>query len=104
MSKLTGKRYDMRQTYLIIYDIRDPVRLRKLAKIAEDYGLRMQKSVFQAELEDAELWQMKRRMLTTIEPQEDGIKIFCLCKACKAKRTGAGIGKPKLLDSSWHIF
>ena len=42
----------MRQIYLIVYDIRDPVRLRKLAKIAEDYGLRMQKSVFQAELPD----------------------------------------------------
>ena len=94
----------MRHIYLIVYDIRDPVRLRKLAKIAEDYGLRMQKSVFQAELEDAELWQMKRRMLGIIDPEEDGIKIFRLCEACEAKRTGAGIGKPELPDRAWHIF
>ncbi len=94
----------MRQTYLIVYDIRNSVRLQRIAKIAEDYGLRMQKSVFQAELEDAELSQMKRRMLTIIEPEEDGIKIFRLCESCEARRTGAGIGKPALPDRPWHIF
>ena len=94
----------MRQTYLIVYDIRDPVRLRRLAKIAEDYGLRMQKSVFQAELEDAELWQMKRRMLGIIDPEEDGIKIFRLCQSCEARRTGAGIVCPQLPHTGWHIF
>ncbi len=31
----------MYEHYLIVYDILNPIRLRRLAKIAQDYGLRM---------------------------------------------------------------
>ena len=94
----------MYETYLIAYDIRHPVRLRKLAKIVQDYGLRMQKSVFEAEMTPSELQSMKKRMQGVIEPKEDGIKIFRLCQSCEAKRTGAGLGKPALPDAAWHIL
>lgn len=94
----------MRSLYLIVYDIRNATRLRKLTKIAEDYGLRRQKSVFEAELTSSELDQMQRRMLAIIEPEEDGIKIFRLCESCEARRTGAGMGRPELPDRAWHIF
>ena len=94
----------MLERYLIAYDIRNPVRLRNLAKIAEDYGVRMQKSIFEAELSASELREMKKRMKGIIEPEEDGIKIFRLCQSCEAKRTGAGRGSPSLPDAKWHIF
>ena len=94
----------MYENYLIAYDIRHPVRLRKLAKIVQDYGLRMQKSVFEAEMTPSELQSMKKRMLGVIDPKEDGIKIFRLCQSCEAKRTGAGLGKPTLPDAAWHIL
>ena len=94
----------MYETYLIAYDIRHPVRLRRLAKIVQDYGLRMQKSVFEAEMTPLELLSMKKRMNSVIEPKEDGIKIFRLCQSCEAKRSGAGIGRPSLPDAAWHIL
>ena len=94
----------MYDVYLIAYDIRHPARLRKLAKIAQDYGIRMQKSIFEAELLPSELQSMKHRMKSIINPTEDGIKIFRLCQACESKRTGAGLGKPSLPDKAWHIF
>lgn len=94
----------MYERYLIAYDIRHPTRLRKLAKIAQDYGLRMQKSVFEAKMTPSEFQNMKKRMQSAIEPSEDGIKIFRLCQSCAAKRTGAGRGRPELPDAAWHIF
>ena len=94
----------MYELYLIAYDIRHPARLRKLAKIVQDYGIRMQKSVFEAELLPSELQNMMRRMKSIINPSEDGIKIFRLCQSCEAKRSGAGLGKPSLPDRAWHIF
>lgn len=94
----------MLETYLIAYDIRNPDRLRKLAKIAQDYGIRMQKSVFEAELLPSELKDMESRMKKLINPKEDGIKIFRLCQSCEARRTGAGRGRPALPDTAWHVF
>ena len=94
----------MYEHYLIVYDILNPIRLRRLAKIAQDYGLRMQKSVFEAEMTPSELQSMKIRMKTIIHPAEDGIKIFRLCQSCEAKRTGVGKGVPELPDAAWHIF
>lgn len=94
----------MYELYLIAYDIRHPARLRKLAKIVQDYGIRMQKSVFEAELLPSELQNMMHRMKSIINPSEDGIKIFRLCQSCEAKRSGAGLGKPSLPDRAWHIF
>ena len=94
----------MYEVYLIAYDVRHPGRLKKLAKIAQDYGIRMQKSIFEAELLPSELQSMMSRMKNIINPAEDGIKIFRLCQSCEAKRTGAGRGKPSLPDKAWHIF
>lgn len=94
----------MYETYLIAYDIRNPDRLRKLARIAQDYGIRMQKSVFEAELLPSELKDMESRMKKLINPKEDGIKIFRLCQSCEARRTGAGRGRPALPDAAWHVF
>lgn len=94
----------MYDRYLVVYDIRDPKRLYKIAKIAQDYGLRVQKSVFEAEMTPDGLQSMKQRMKTVIEPEEDGVKIFRLCQSCTAKRTGLGLGRPALPDAAWHIF
>ena len=94
----------MYERYLILYDIRHATRLRHIAQIAEDYGLRMQKSIFEADLTPSELQKMKIRMSNIILPEEDGIKIFRLCQSCESKRTGTGKQCPELPDSPWHIF
>ncbi|MFT4225544.1 CRISPR-associated endonuclease Cas2 [Micropruina sp.] len=44
-----------RRRYLIAYDISDPVRLRRVIKVMESYGERLQYSVFLCDLSDAEL-------------------------------------------------
>lgn len=43
----------MEQPYLAIYDITDAKRLNKVANILQDYGVRIQKSVFELRLSTA---------------------------------------------------
>lgn len=48
-----------RERYLIAYDIRDDRRLRRVCKLMEGYGTRLQYSVFLCDLSDREklLWE-----------------------------------------------
>ncbi|MDD6087818.1 MAG: CRISPR-associated endonuclease Cas2 [Desulfovibrionaceae bacterium] len=94
----------MRDAYLIVYDIGHPARLRAVAKIVQDYGLRQQDSVFVARMTADECRDMERRLSKVIEPEEDGIKIFRLCRDCGARFMAAGkTEKPKLFDAEWQI-
>lgn len=48
-----------RNRYLVAYDIRDPVRLRQVAKVMLGFGSRLQYSVFVCDLSHAELCDLK---------------------------------------------
>lgn len=38
--------------YFVLYDIADPIRLKKVAKVIKRYGTRVQKSVFECRVND----------------------------------------------------
>ena len=50
-----------RRRYLIAYDIRDPQRLRRICKLMEAHGERLQYSVFICDLSRGELAQLTTR-------------------------------------------
>lgn len=64
--------------YLVAYDIRHPRRLRRVHRIAKDYGDPLQYSVFVCDLAAVELISLKRALLTVIKTSEDSISIFDL--------------------------
>lgn len=59
--------------HLIAYDIACGVRLRKVAAICEDFGTRVEKSVFECDLNDKDFARMWERLSSTISPDEDSI-------------------------------
>lgn len=67
-----------RKHYLISYDIADPKRLRRVARIMEGYGYRVQYSVFQCPLDDLRLEQLKADVAPVIHSDEDQVLIVCL--------------------------
>jgi CRISPR-associated protein Cas2 len=67
---------------IVAYDIADPKRLAKIAKIMKDYGTRVQKSIFEATVKGHIIDEMRRRVEETIIPEEDGVKYFPLCAKC----------------------
>ncbi|CAM04354.1 CRISPR-associated endonuclease Cas2 [Saccharopolyspora erythraea] len=67
-----------RHRYLVAYDIRDPRRLRLVAKKMEDFGDRTQYSVFLCDLTRADVADMTRALLTVIDSTIDRILIVDL--------------------------
>ena len=75
--------------YLLIYDIRDDKRLRKIAKVMEEYGVRVQKSVFEMEATENTLKLLKKRVQKIIK-EEDYVVYFKLCEKDWQKREKYG--------------
>ena len=67
---------------IVAYDIADPKRLNRVAKVIKDYGLRVQKSIFEVRVNDALFSEMRARVEAIIEPDVDGVKYFPLCEKC----------------------
>ncbi len=78
--------------WLIIYDIRDPKRLRKVAKMMENYGVRVQKSVFEVEAKDQIIKEMRSKVQALIE-EEDFVVYFNLCERDWQKKIKYGPDK-----------
>jgi len=83
-----------RSFYLLTYDIADPKRLVKVAKLMEAIGERVQDSVFEAYLSQAELEKLLKKVGRVMEMEEDSLRIYSLCRACRGKIQCVGIGKP----------
>lgn len=77
--------------YLVFYDITEPRRLRRMAKRCEDYGHRLQKSVFLCDLDGEQFARMWSR-LTELLKEEDSLLAWPVCAACAARTQMAGIG------------
>lgn len=53
-------------------------RLRKVAKVCEGYGQRVQKSVFECIVTDAQLTLLEARLVEVIDPSSDSLRIYQL--------------------------
>ncbi len=68
---------------LLTYDVSTTTpagkrRLRQVAKACEDYGQRVQNSVFECKLDPAQLVTLKARLLDIIEPKTDSLRFYNL--------------------------
>lgn len=75
--------------YLVTYDVREPRRLRRVARHIEGYGTRIQYSVFRCKLRPRELERMQWE-LTRILDSEDELLIIGLCSDCASKVRSRG--------------
>jgi len=70
---------------LITYDVSTSSdggerRLRQVAKVCEDYGQRVQNSVFECQLEPAQLVEMKAKLMAIINEDKDSLRFYNLGK------------------------
>lgn len=93
----------MEKEYLAVYDIADGRRLNRAAAILKDYGVRVQKSVFELRLSDARLEEMLCRLRGVLDERVDGIKIFPLCEACLQRRYRLGNARFSATITDWII-
>jgi len=63
---------------LVTYDIANARRLQRVAKVMLDYGLRVQRSIFEIDITPAQFRQLRDRTEAKMDFQEDGVKYFPL--------------------------
>lgn len=76
--------------YVVAYDISDPKRLAKVAKTCEDYGIRVQYSIFECHLEPDTFETLWLTLLDIINPDEDRLVAYHLDAKCAARTLTAG--------------
>lgn len=79
--------------YIITYDIVKDKTRTKVSKLLEDYGVRVQYSVFESDMDDKELERVMKKLKALIDPSTDNIKFYNLCANCEAKTLSLGIDK-----------
>jgi CRISPR-associated protein Cas2 len=78
--------------YVLCYDVRDDQRRAKVARLIDDYGNRIQYSVFEALLETEHLERLLTRLRGLIDPDTDSVYCFPLCERCRRQVTICGRG------------
>lgn len=63
----------MRHTYVVTYDISNPKRLRKVYKLMLGWGDHLQLSVFQCELNERELIELRAELARVVNHVEDQV-------------------------------
>lgn len=69
-------------------------RLRRVARACEDYGVRVQKSVFECQVGQTEWVQLRARLLREIKTDEDSLRFYFLDDTAKGRIEHHGREKP----------
>jgi CRISPR-associated protein Cas2 len=75
---------------LIAYDIAEPKRWRRVHEVCEDFGVRVQYSLFECWLEEDRFQLLWARLHSLIEPKEDRLAAYTLDAAGARRRVFAG--------------
>jgi CRISPR-associated protein Cas2 len=67
-----------RRRYLVCYDIANPKRLRRVARLLEGFGTRLQYSVFECPLDELRLEQAKAALREEINSDQDQVLFVSL--------------------------
>ncbi|MGH8022262.1 MAG: CRISPR-associated endonuclease Cas2 [Limisphaerales bacterium] len=69
-------------------------RLRRVARACEDYGVRVQKSVFECQVGQTEWASLRDRLLRGIKPEEDSLRFYYLDEKAAQRIEHHGVDKP----------
>lgn len=83
-----------RTLYVVAYDIGDDRRRNRVHKALCSFGKWTQYSVFECHLSERELIAMREKAMRLLKPEEDSLRIYPLCKACREKVETIGSDKP----------
>ena len=91
-----------RTRYLLAYDIREKRRLRRVHRVAKDYGEPLQYSLFVCDLTVVELMRLKGALVEEMKQTEDSVSIFDLGRPRRemhrAHRPPAGVAERRAGD------
>lgn len=96
----------MRTTYIVCYDISDDKRLRRVAEACCDFGVRLQFSVFECDLNAAEKVRMESKLAEIVHAEQDQVLFISLGPAeGRGERVIAALGRQYAkVDAPCYVF
>jgi CRISPR-associated protein Cas2 len=92
----------MKGFYAVCFDICDQKRLRRVSAEVENFGTRVQRSLFECHLGDDEFEELKRRIAGWIDVKEDHVRYYPLCPKDAPGIIIDGAGE-KTKDSDYYV-
>ena len=89
---------------LVSYDVPDDRRRTRLAHALKDFGERVQYSVFECRLTAKQLDRLRERVEGLIDPGEDRLRIYTLCRECQGRIENLGTGTVLLEDPDVYLL
>ena len=83
--------YSQKKFYVISYDIVEDRNRVKASDTLKNYGVRVQKSVFECRIAKKTLKKLLFDLKHIIDPETDSILVYILCEACDKQRKSIGI-------------
>jgi len=80
--------------FVIAYDIEKDRRRTKVMSTLKDYGLRVQYSVFECDLDSSRMAELKSRLEALIDRRKDRVHIYPMCEACFFRSESLGSELP----------
>ena len=78
---------------LVSYDITNNKNRSKIFKYLKDYGIPMQKSVFELMVEGEKLERIKKDLRVYIKDKNDSIRYYKICETCRERILISGRGE-----------
>lgn len=89
--------------FVIAYDIADDRRRTRVADICKDYGVRIQYSIFEADISADRVQSLIDRVERYMDATVDKIRIYTLCSTCNGKTTSVGLKTQPKHKGGWII-
>lgn len=86
--------------YVVSFDISDDRDRYRVVKVIKEYGVRVQKSVFECpRLNEGQLLRLKHRLEARIDHGCDSVRYYPLCRECLSKMEYSGAGNLPEIDN-----
>ena len=91
--------------YVVSYDIeKDKIR-NKVAKKLEDFGRRVQYSVFECRINESQFNRLYEGLAELMAKEENGnIRFYNICKNCESKIITIGIEKESMIEDDGPVI
>lgn len=73
------------ETWVATYDISDDRRRDRVARVLDDFGVRVQESVFEIWMTDEDWHDLQARLTPLLEDGAGEVRFYPLCRACREK-------------------
>ena len=83
---------------IVAYDITSPKRLRRVALACLDYGIRIEKSVFECDLRQDQFEELWEKLKSIVNSDLDSLVCYPICASCE--KNVITYGPPRHLEPS----